>query len=94
MIGSHGATLDNLGHRAMNPIEQALALGSLSDHYSRAEIISNFLPLLGCQPHAEKRKQKFEVRFDSPEQLSAALKQITSACESGQIRAIFKTMEE
>ncbi|MEI7634596.1 MAG: ParB N-terminal domain-containing protein [bacterium] len=228
---------DNLGHRAMNPIEQALALGSLSDHYSRAEIISNFLPLLGCQPHAENwekimrlaglceelkwavadgalspqaarilaglpkeageqawrlmrsvsmtaslqnetaelfndlwkrdglapsaiisgedwarfaddppanparaahivreglrrrrfprltqmergyaasvralklpsraaispthgfesRKQKLEVQFDSPEQLSAALKQITSACESGQIRAIFKTMEE
>jgi hypothetical protein len=44
---------DNLGHRQMNAVEQALTLTKLREFYSQEEAISSFLPLLGYRPSAE-----------------------------------------
>lgn len=38
---------DNIGHRQLNPMEKALALQRLSEHYTKEEIVENFLPMIG-----------------------------------------------
>lgn len=44
---------DNLGHRHLNLVEQAIALNKLSEFYTAAEIKRTFLPMLAIQANGD-----------------------------------------
>ena len=63
---------DNLGHRHMNVVEQAIALKKLGEYYTPAEIKRSFLPMLGIH----SRREGFEPMLglaDLPEDLQWAV---------------------
>ena len=66
------ALFDNVGHRTLNPIEQALAVKRLSEFYSLNEVCTNFLPLLGLRPNRESL-ERLSPLMDLNEEIQWAL---------------------
>lgn len=68
---------DNVSHRALNPIEQSMAISGLLRYFSEETVVSDFLPLLNLQPH--------RTQLESLKLLSTLEDQLKDAILGGRI---------